>query len=179
MTYLQLAGKQDVETGAAEWRSDEPRRHCPLATSERSSRPTYTHDRCRACERAVAAVVGYRKRYRPAPCVRVRMIAKSLFTSHAECYTGKPPPRCNKSLFSFLHKLATWHYPHSLAVAAVGRAAVEQYLLPSGPQQRTSISGFAAVGPCRDKQTHRDGRTLYRYMYPAPMRAMPCRQCQN
>jgi len=35
----------------------------------------------------------------------------------------------NKSVFSYLRMLTTWHCPHSPAAAA----AIDQYLLPAGP----------------------------------------------
>ena len=43
--------------------------------------------------------------------------------------------RQNKSVFSFLHKLTTWHYPHLSATccAAVCLAAINRYFLPAGP----------------------------------------------
>jgi len=68
--------------------------------------------------------------------------------------------------------LTKWHCPHSHAAAA----AVDRYLLADGPQQQTYSSGFAAVGPCWDRQT--DGRTPYRFIEPAPraMRAKPIKQ---
>jgi len=38
-----------------------------------------------------------------------------------------------------------------------------------GPQQRTCSNGFAAVGPCRDRQTERwADRTPYRFIGPDP-----------
>jgi len=64
-------------------------------------------------------------------------------------------PAINKSVFSFLRTLTTWHYPYSSAArrAAVRRAAIDRYLLPAGPTAANPLCGFAAVGPCWDRQT--------------------------
>ena len=66
--------------------------------------------------------------------------------------------------------LATWHCPHSAADAAT--VAISQYLLPTKPtaaslQQRVCCYGHWT-----------DGRTLYRFINPAPhtMRAVPIKQ---
>ena len=63
----------------------------------------------------------------------------------------------NKSVFGLRRTLTAWHYPHSPAArrAAVRRAAIDRYLLPTGPtaanvQQRVSCCG-AMVG-------HTDGQ---------------------
>jgi len=66
----------------------------------------------------------------------------------------------NKSVFSYLHMLTTWHCPqssHSHAAAAKHWQCSNQsvYTCAPGPQQQTCSSGFAAVGPCWD----RDGQT--------------------
>jgi len=48
--------------------------------------------------------------------------------------------------FSYLRMLTMWHCPHLPAAAA-------QCIDISCPQQQTCSSGFAAVGPCWDRQT--------------------------
>ena len=58
----------------------------------------------------------------------------------------------NKSVFSYLRALTTWHCPHSLAAAAAAdrRPCSNRSIstFPPGLQQQTCSSGFAAVGPC-------------------------------
>ena len=66
--------------------------------------------------------------------------------------------------------LPAYSSPHAAA------AAIDRYLLPAGPASANGqqpSSGFAAVCPCRDRQT--DGRTPCRFIDPAPhtVRAMP------
>ena len=59
----------------------------------------------------------------------------------------------NKSMFNYLRTLTTWHCPHSPAAIA----AIDRYLLPAGHMQHQTCSrGFAAVGPCWERQTYRE-----------------------
>jgi len=48
----------------------------------------------------------------------------------------------NKSVFSYLRTLTTWHCPHSPLL----QLSIDISCL-LGPQQQNSSSGFAAVGP--------------------------------
>jgi len=48
----------------------------------------------------------------------------------------------NKSVFSYLRTLTTWHCPHSPLL----QQSIDISCL-LGPQQQNSSSGFAAVGP--------------------------------
>ena len=47
----------------------------------------------------------------------------------------------NKSVFSYLYSLTTWHCPHSPTAAA----AIDRYLLPAEP---TAANLQAAAGDC-------------------------------
>ena len=47
----------------------------------------------------------------------------------------------NKSVFSYLCTLTTWHYPHSHAADA----AIDGYLLPAGPTAANPSHAAAAV----------------------------------
>jgi len=63
----------------------------------------------------------------------------------------------NKSVFSNLRMLTTWHCPHSPAAAA----AIDRYIsCQPGPQQQTCSSYFAGVGPCWDRETDRRTDTV-------------------
>ena len=63
--------------------------------------------------------------------------------------------RRNKSVFSFLRMLTTWHYPHSPAtLLCAAQKSIDISCRPD-PQQQTCSSGFAAVGPCWDRQSDR------------------------
>ena len=74
----------------------------------------------------------------------------------------RPPDHDNKSVFSFLRTLTTWHCPRSHAVATErGRAAID-ISCPLGPQQQTCRGGFCCCGPCWDRRTD-----TYRYIDPA------------
>ena len=68
-------------------------------------------------------------------------------------------------MFSFPCKLTMWHYPHSPAdVMHTGQQPIDISCVPR-PQQQTCSSGYAAVGPCWNRQTDRqtDGHcTLHR-----------------
>jgi len=54
----------------------------------------------------------------------------------------------NKSVFSFIRTLTTWHCPHSLAARrdAVRRAAIDLYFLPVGLQQQILLCGRQTDG---------------------------------
>ena len=54
----------------------------------------------------------------------------------------------NKSIFSFLHTLTTWHYPHSPAAAAARRLQSVDVSCPPGPQQQTCRSVEAYLLNC-------------------------------
>ena len=54
----------------------------------------------------------------------------------------------NKSIFSFLHTLTTWHYPHSPAAAAARRQQSVDVSCPPGPQQQTCRSVEAYLLNC-------------------------------
>ena len=75
----------------------------------------------------------------------------------------------NRSEFSFLRTLTTWHCP----------PAVQQSFdisCPTGPTTATGRSGFAAEGPCRWAHRRKDGRIPYRY---TDLLHILCRQCQQ
>ena len=59
----------------------------------------------------------------------------------------------NKSVFSHLRRLVTWHCPHVLlwrrcCWAAAGRAAIDSYLLPAGPTAANPPWWFAVMHAC-------------------------------
>jgi len=55
--------------------------------------------------------------------------------------------KTNKSVFSFLRMLTTWHCPHSLATrhAAECHAAIHRHLLSASSQQQTCSRGYASA----------------------------------
>ena len=86
----------------------------------------------------------------------------------------------NKSTFSFLHQLPTWHCPHlllhaccSMAVAE-HRAAIDRYLLPAG-HWAANLQQWHVVSERWDRRTHR--RMPDRYIEPPyTMRAVAMTQ---
>jgi len=70
---------------------------------------------------------------------------------------------CNRSVFSFLRTLTTWHCPHSPAACRCCRASALQHRRSRSPAARVhSSSGFAVVGPCWDRQTDGHRTVTYR-----------------
>ena len=67
----------------------------------------------------------------------------------------------NKSVFSFIRQLTTWHCPHLAAAVhrSAGRAVINRYLLASRPTVANPQQRRAAAG-CRDRGT--DGQTYGR-----------------
>ena len=65
----------------------------------------------------------------------------------------------NRSVFSFLRTLTTWHCPHSPDIGAAPLCVVQACIQSMDiscrpdPQQQTCSSGFAAVCPCWDRRT--------------------------
>ena len=97
---------------------------------------------------------------------------------------GCMPHLNNVVVFSLLRTLTTWHYPHSPSHVAL-LCAMQQSIdisCRSGPQQHVCNNGFAAVGPCWDRQTDRRIDPAAHSMRALPMnhRTPPCdcfRQC--
>jgi len=81
----------------------------------------------------------------------------------------------NKSmlLFIFLRQLTAWHYPHLLLRAVLwrggrwllsaGRAAIDRYLRPPGPQQQTR-----SIGLRRSCMGYTNARTPDSFINPLP-----------
>jgi len=70
----------------------------------------------------------------------------------------------NKSVFSFLRTLTTWHCPHPtllLLLPSAGRAAIDRYLLTAGPTAANLQQRVCCCGPMLGQT---DGRTPYRCM---------------
>jgi len=64
----------------------------------------------------------------------------------------------NKSLFSFLHQLSTWHCPHLLsserrALAPLLSRAIDRYLLSAGPTAANPPAAAACGGCMLDRRT--------------------------
>jgi len=71
----------------------------------------------------------------------------------AYCYRVACTAKRNKSLFSFLRQLTTWHCPHVRLRAAAprllltaGGAAIGRYFLPAGPPATKPQQLRAAAG---------------------------------
>jgi len=79
---------------------------------------------------------------------------------------------CNKSVFSFLHQLTTWHCSQFLL--STSRAAVDQYLLYVGPTA-ANLPHTAAVINRWDRQTDRQISTVLLHR---PCSIL-CKQCQQ
>jgi len=84
------------------------------------------------------------------------------------------PSKLRLPLATVLRMLTTWHCPHSHATrCCCWSPAVQQSIVissPPDPQQQTCSRGFAAVGPCWNKQNRRKDT-----VHPAPQskRAVP------
>ena len=77
----------------------------------------------------------------------------------------------NKSVFSYLRTLTSWHCPHS--PAAVTAPMPGRYLLTAMPTAGNLQQGVCCCRPCCDRRM--DGRTPYCFIQPAPqtMHAVP------
>jgi len=84
----------------------------------------------------------------------------------------------NKSLFSLLRTLTTRHCSHSPAAAAERRsAAIDRYLLPTGPKAAILLPRVCWRGPMLGQT---DRQTDITYTLPYTMRAVPIRKsCYN
>jgi len=85
--------------------------------------------------------------------------------------------RSQKSVFSFLRQLTTWHYPHLLLRAVLrrgccrrrpaGRAVIDRYLLAAGPTAANSQQRVCG-GQMGQTNGRTDGRTPDSCIDPAP-----------